>query len=218
VLSTRKHRLAVCAGNKAVVFDIANPAEPQRLRAFTASGVPVWSSAAFSRDGGVTALAWEPADGLEASCQEADPARARSIFFFATGTGELLGTWKLPRAQSAAENCAIHSLGVVPTRKRDVLVAGALQAGTWIVDFTDPAQPKTLAWSDPRPLGDTLSFGGAWASYWYNGVVYESNVTKGLKAYLPSRKALPRGAWLPILNPQTQLGPHRPWSWHSWWH
>jgi hypothetical protein len=218
VLSTRKHRLAVCAGNKAVVFDIANTAEPQRLRAFTASGVPVWSSAAFSRDGAVTALAWEPADGLEASCQEADPARARSIFLFATGTGELLGTWKLPRAQSAAENCAIHSLGVVPTRKRDVLVAGALQAGTWIVDFTDPAQPKTLAWSDPRPLGETLSFGGAWASYWYNGVVYESNVTKGLKAYLPSHKALPRGAWLPILNPQTQLGPHRPWSWHSWWH
>ena len=124
----------------------------------------------------------------------------------------------LTRAQSAAENCAIHSLAVMPTKKRDVLVAGALQAGTWVVDFTDPAQPKTLAWSDPRPLADTLAFGGAWASAWYNGVVYESNVTKGLKAYFPSRKVLPRGAWLPILNPQSQLGPRHPWSWHAWWH
>jgi hypothetical protein len=218
VLSTRSKRLAACAGNEAVLFDIANPAEPQRIRSFAAPGVPVWSSAAFSWDGSVVALAWEPAGGLEASCEASDPARGKSIVFFATETGEQLGAWTLPRAQSAAESCAIHSLGVAPTRKRNVLVAGVLQAGTWVVDFTDPAQPKTLAWSDPRPLADTLTFGGAWASYWYNGLVYESNVTKGLKAYAPAHGALPRGRRLPILNPQTQLGPRRPWSWHSWWH
>jgi hypothetical protein len=46
------------------------------------------------------------------------------VFSFDTFSGELLGTWVLPRPQSAVENCTIQNYNVVPTGKRDVLVMG----------------------------------------------------------------------------------------------
>ncbi len=215
VLITKRRQLAVCAGMEAVVFDISNPAEPVRLRSFTAPNVPMWSSAALSWDGKITVLGWEPGFGKEAECQAADPAVKKSLFFFDTETGELLGTWVLPRPQSAVENCAIHNYTVVPTRKRNLLTLGAYQAGTWVVDFTDPAAAKTVAWADPRPLDPgALTMGGAWGSYWYNGFVYESNVTKGLKVYKVWDRALWGARELDRLNPQTQIWPDDRWGKH----
>jgi hypothetical protein len=88
------------------------------------------------------------------------------VFFFDTFTGELLGTWALPRSQPAVENCTIHNSNVVSTGKRDVLVMGNYQAGTWVVDFTNPRHTRTVAWSDPPPLDPgSLTLGGAWGSY-----------------------------------------------------
>jgi hypothetical protein len=73
------------------------------------------------------------------------------VFSFDTFSGELLGTWVLPRPQSAVENCTIHNYNVVPTGKRDVLVMGNYQAGTWVVDFANPRHARTVAWSDLHP-------------------------------------------------------------------
>ena len=208
VLINRGRRLAVCAGHVAVVFDITNPAAPRYLRSFTAPGVDAWHSGQFSYDGAVTVMGWEPGGGEEPECQAGSPAINKSIFFFDTATGALLGTWVLPRPQSAVENCTIHNYGIVPTAKRDVLVTGAYQAGTWVVDFTNPARPRTIAWSDPPPLDPAnLSLGGAWGSYWYNGLIYESNITEGLNIFRLSSKITAGARRQPFLNPQTQLGP-----------
>ena len=212
VLQTKHAQLAVCAGKRAVLFDISNPVEPVELRSFTAPGVGTWHSAALSWDGKVAVMGWEPGFGEEAECEASDPAAKKSLFFFSTETGKLLGTWMLPRAQSAVENCTVHNYTVVPTRKRNVLTLGAYQAGTWVVDFTDPAAAKTVAWADPAPLDpDALTLGGAWGSYWYNGLVYESNMTKGLKAYKVWARALWGAERLVRLNPQAQIsaGPPR---------
>ncbi len=37
---------------------------------------------------------------------------------------------------------------VVPTGKRDVLLTGNYQAGTWVVDFTDPRGASTVAYEE----------------------------------------------------------------------
>lgn len=208
VLINNGRRLAVCAGDVSVVFDITDPAVPRFLRSFTAAGVSSWHSGQFSYDGTVTVMGWEPGGGVEAECEASDPAINKSIFFFDTATGRLLGTWVLPRPQSATENCTIHNYGVVPTARRDVLVIGAYQAGTWVVDFTDPRSPRTLAWSDPPPLdpGD-LTLAGAWGSYWYNDHVYETNITEGLNIFQLKNRAVQGAQRQPFLNPQTQLGP-----------
>jgi hypothetical protein len=137
----------------------------------------------------------------------------KSAFFYDADTGAKLGQWTLPRPQSAAENCTIHNYNTVPLRNgRHVLVSGNYQAGTWVADFTDPANPVTLGWSDPPPLGQVTTpagmlvneLGGAWSSYWYNNFIYESEITKGLNVFRFSGPETGGAIRLPHLNPQTQ--------------
>jgi hypothetical protein len=46
--------------------------------------------------------------------------------------------------------------------------------------------------------------GGAWSSYWYNGYIYESDITRGLNVFrLPDTLVAGQGT-LAALNPQTQ--------------
>jgi hypothetical protein len=177
--------------------DPANP-DPQRL----CNGN--WHSAAFTWDGDVVILGWEPGGGSFPECEATDPAVKKSAFFYDADTGAKLGQWTLPRAQSAEENCTIHNYNVVPTRSgRYILVSGNYQAGTWVTDFTNPAAASTLGWSDPPPLVPT-QLGGAWSSYWYNGFIYESEITKGLNVFRFSGKQTGGAIRLGHLNPQTQ--------------
>ena len=203
----RRH-LAVCAGEVATVHDITRPARPRFVRSFTDPRVSGWHSAALSWDGRVTVMGWEPGGGVGAECEAGDPAYFKSVFFFNTFTGRLLGTWKLPRPQSAVENCTIHNYNVVPTDDRDVLVMGNYQAGTWVVNFTNPRRARTIAWSDPPPLDpQNLTLGGAWGSYWYNDAIYETNITEGLNVFRLRSRAVADARQVPFLNPQTQVGP-----------
>jgi hypothetical protein len=135
------------------------------------------------------------------------------MFFYDAATGTKLGQWTLPRAQSAEENCTIHNYNIVPISGRYVAVSGNYQAGTWVTDFTNPADPQTVAFSDPPPLGQVTTpagavvneLGGAWSSYWYNDVLYESEITKGLNLFNLGDPEVTAGAIrLDHLNPQTQ--------------
>jgi LVIVD repeat len=220
VLLSRLTKLAVCAGAEGIVFDIHNLVEPERLGSLTYPGVPEWNTAMLSKDGSVTAMSWLPGGGVSAECRAGDPAFHKSIFFFDTQSGDLLGSWVLPRAQSARENCAIGKFGVIPNRERNLLTVGAYQAGTYVVGFSDPTKPKTVAWYDPPPLDASApTVGGAWGSYWYRGFVYESDVTKGLNVYrLEARRVKAKSEKVDLLNPQTLVweGPrgkrkHRRW-------
>jgi hypothetical protein len=214
------NKLAVASGHMSNVFDIgANDtpggslADPVPLFTIEEPGVcntggPLcngnWHSAAFTWDGEVVIMGWEPGGGAAPECEATDPPVKKSAFFYDADTGTKLGQWTLPRPQTAAENCTIHNYNTVPTRSgRDVLVLGNYQAGTWVVDLTDPGSPVTLGWSDPPPLVPT-QLGGAWSSYWYNNFIYESEITKGLNVFRFSGKETGGAMQLPHLNPQTQ--------------
>jgi hypothetical protein len=163
-----------------------------------------WHSAALTWDGEVIILGWEPGGGAAPECEETDPPVKKSMFFYDADTGAKLGQWTLPRPQSAAENCTIHNYNIVPTRSgRYIAVGGHYQAGTWVTDFTNPAAPVTVAWSDPPPIVPT-QLAGAWSSYWYNNFVYESEITKGLNVFRVSDPRIDGARRLPYLNPQTQ--------------
>lgn len=166
--------------------------------------VTIGHSASFTWDGEIIIFGHEPGGGVQARCREEDPDSDKSAFFFDAGTGEFLGMWTLPRPQTAEENCTIHVYNLVPTRSgRDVLVLGNYQAGTWVVDITDPANPVTIAWSDPPRLVPT-DLGAAWSSYWYNNFIYESNITQGLNIFRFSASEAAGALRLSRLNPQTQ--------------
>jgi len=82
-----------------------------------------------------------------------------------------------------------------------------------VVDFTDPANPVTLAWSDPPPApvppppGDIfgLDIVGAWSSYWYNNFIYETNISEGLNVFRLSDDETGGALRLDHLNPQIQV-------------
>ncbi|MDQ3670046.1 MAG: hypothetical protein M3377_07190 [Actinomycetota bacterium] len=220
--------LAAASGDMANVFSIGPPRggtveDPLFLYTIMEPGVcnagdPVlcngnWHSAAFSWDGRTIILGWEPGGGAAPECEATDPPVKKSAFFYSSSTGAKLGQWTLPRPQSSTENCTIHNFNAVPLRTgRDVLVLGNYQAGTWVVDFTNPASARTVAWSDPPPLGNVTTpggvtrpeLGGAWSTYWYNNFLWESEITKGMNVFRVSDRRLAAPIILDHLNPQTQ--------------
>jgi hypothetical protein len=93
----------------------------------------------------------------------------------------------------------------VPTDKRRVLVHGSYQSGIGVVDFTDPTNAVEIGYADPAPLSQTqLVLGGDWSSYWYDGRIYESDITRGLLIWNLSDPAVAGALKLGHLNPQTQ--------------
>jgi len=163
-----------------------------------------WHSATFTWDGKVIVLGWEPGGGADPECEATDPDVTKSNFFYDARTGEKLGQWTLPRPQTAEENCTIHNYNIVPIRDRYIMVGGHYQAGTWAVDFTNPAEPWVRGYADPAPLQPT-QLGGAWSTYWYNGFLFESDITEGLNIFrLADNRTKQRAKKLRHLNPQTQ--------------
>jgi hypothetical protein len=50
-----------------------------------------------------------------------------------------------------------------------------------VVDFTDSTKPIEIAFFDRGPVGeDELGMaGGYWSTYWYNGYIYGSEISRG---------------------------------------
>jgi hypothetical protein len=210
---------AACAGGDGVdVFSLDGPGgldDPEHLIHIAEPGVTIGHSAAFTWDGEVIVFGHEPGGGVQAECEATDDPLKKSFFFYDADTGAKLGTWTLPRPQTETENCTLHNYNLVPLRSgRDVLVTAAYQAGTWVVDITDPTSPRTLGWSDPPPIPpvpgspfcapNQCEIGGAWSSYWYNNFIYESNITEGLNIFRFSGSETGGAERLGHLNPQTQ--------------
>jgi hypothetical protein len=97
----------------------------------------------------------------------------------------------------------------VPLRDRYVMVSGNYQSGISVIDFTDATNAKEIAYADPAPLVDPnppvgIELGGDWSTYWYNGLIYESDITRGLIIWRLSDTAVAGARMLDHLNPQTQ--------------
>jgi hypothetical protein len=208
---------ACASGGSANVFDIGDNefpggslSDPVLLYTVNEPGVGQpgtngsWHSAAFTWDGEVLVLGWEPGGGSAPECEATDPDVDKSWFFYDAQTGAKLGQFVLPRPQTAAENCTIHNYNIVPTDKRYLLVGGNYQAGISVVDFTDPANAVEVAYADPAPLVPT-QLGGDWSTYYYNGRIYESDITRGLIIWNLSGKWDAGARKLDFLNPQTSM-------------
>jgi hypothetical protein len=176
--------------------------------------VTVGHAVSFAWDGKMFAYGHEPGGGVDDRCDVGDREVDRTQFFYETATGKLLGTWTMnPPQTEEVENCTVHNFNFIPTLSgRDIIVGGHYQAGTWVVDATDPRKPKTIAYSDPPPLDpNVLIDGGAWSGYWYDGYIYESEMTKGLHIFRLNIPDTAPGRFRPeaFSNPQTQLEPIR---------
>ena len=70
------------------------------------------------------------------------------------------------------------------------MVQGWYQGGITVFDWTDPAHPKEIAYFDRGPVdGTRLVMSGSWSVYWYNGVIVNSDIARGLDVF----ELLPNG-------------------------
>jgi LVIVD repeat-containing protein len=202
---------AACAGGNGFSVFSMDPADggslelPKFLYSVAVPGVTVGHSAAFSWDGEVLIFGHEPGGGSQARCQATSSTVDKTVFFFDADTGAKVGEFVNPRPQTATENCTWHNYNVVPTSRGHILVAAQYQAGISVVDFSNPSSAKEIAYADPAPLSATqLILGGDWSDYWYNGRIYESDITRGLLIWRLSDRAVASAMKLGHLNPQTQ--------------
>jgi hypothetical protein len=207
--------LAACAGgNGFTVWSIGAPGggsltDPLFLHQKAIPGVSIGHTASFTWDGNVLIFGHEPGGGSDARCQATSAEVDRTLFFFKASNGDALGTMIHPRPQTATENCTWHNLNVVPTNKRYVLVSGNYQSGISVVEFTNPASPSEVAYADPAPLvhpttPTSIVPGGDWSTYWYNGLIYESDIKRGLIIWNLADSVVAGARKLGHLNPQTQ--------------
>jgi hypothetical protein len=201
-------------GNGASVYTI-DPAlggskeDPKWLYHKVTGGISLGHSASFTWDGKVLIIGHEPGGGSGAECEATDDPLRRTFFYVDAATGASIGQFTIPRPQTNVENCTTHNYNVVPTNKRYVMVSGNYQSGISVIDFTDPANAKEIAFADPAPLVDPnppvgIELGGDWSSYWYNGFIYESDILRGLIIWKLSDPAVAGAKRLGHLNPQTQ--------------
>ena len=215
---------AVCAGHDGFSVWSMNAADggsfedPALLYSQMVEGdITIGHSGIFSTDGKVIVFGHEPGGGTQPRCTATGTVlpgglvqtdEMKSYFFFDTESGEELGRFVLPRPQAVSENCTIHNYNMVPLRPQNgkpryILVAGNYQAGISVVDFSDPANAKEIAYADPPPLVPEFD-GGDWSTYWYDGLIYESDITRGLTIWRLDDPAIRGFRQQVFSNPQTQ--------------
>lgn len=204
-----------CSGN-GILFDISDPRAPRRLDAVTDTGFAYWHSATFNNDGTSVLFTDEWGGGGRPRCQAQDPMNwgANAIYDIVDGSLEFRSHYKIPTAQSEWENCVAHNGSIIPVPGRDIFVQAWYQGGLTLMDFTDSANPVEIGYFDRGPINDEqVVVGGFWSSYWYNGLIYATEIARGLDilALAPSEHlseneiaAAALGNQGAVFNPQTQ--------------
>ncbi len=166
-----------------LLLDISDPANPIRIDAVADSNFSYWHSATFSNDGSQILFSDEWGGGGGPKCRATDPEEwgANAIFTIEDREMEFQSYYKMPAAQTAVENCVAHNGSLIPIPGRDVMVQSWYQGGISVFDWTDPANPREIAFFDRGPVeADRMGSGGTWSAYWYNGAIVSSEIARGL--------------------------------------
>jgi LVIVD repeat len=171
-----------CSGN-GILLDIRDPANPKRIDQVMDPNFAYWHSATFNNDGTKVLYTDEWGGGTQPRCRATDRPEwgADAIFTLSNRKLHLAGYYKLPAPQTVTENCVAHNGSLIPVPGRDIMVQAWYQGGISLVDFTDPAHPKEIAFFDRGPMdANKLVLAGFWSAYWYNGNIYGSEIGRGL--------------------------------------
>ena len=216
VFPSKKLAAGACSGN-GIILDVSDPLKPKRIDDVSDKGFAYWHSATFSNDGSKVLFTDEWGGGGRPRCQAGDPTAWGADAFYGIENGKLVyrGTYKLPAPQSDKENCVAHNGSIIPVPGRDLFVPAWYQGGISVIDFTDPANVKEIAYFDRGPIDkDQLVLGGYWSAYWYKGKIYATEIARGIDVFAlePSEFltaaeiAAAEAAQYPgdVFNPQTQ--------------
>ena len=170
-------------GGYGLLLDIRNVANPVRVDAAADSNFSYWHSATFNNDGTKILFSDEWGGGGSPKCRATDKKEwgADAIFTLENNKMVFHSYYKMPAAQTSLENCVAHNGSLIPVPGRDIMAQAWYQGGVSVFDWTDPANPKEIAFFDRGPVDSTeMGNGGSWSSYWYNGVIVSSEISRGL--------------------------------------
>ena len=196
--------LAASCSTHSILVDISNPEKPFRLDALTdTNNFQGRHTAAFSNDGKKLIQTDEWGGGTGPMCQASSMIELGGntvITLDAKKKQTQRAYFKLPSAQSAEENCVSHNGGIIPVPGRDLYVQGWYQGGVNIMDFTDPdkrlrdrvlrsrlhqsaddrstCRGRRPGTPDVRGGGNTI--GGSWGAYYWNGLIFSSELDRGM--------------------------------------
>jgi hypothetical protein len=184
------------------LLDIRDPAHPVRVAAVADSNFSYWHSATFNNDGTKVLFSDEWGGGGQPKCRVTDkrewgadaiftlvnadgaPVMAQEAADHATERMQFQNYYKLPAPQTKEENCVAHNGSLIPIPGRDVMVQAWYQGGISVFDWTDPKNPREIAFFDRGPVDSTrMTMGGSWSAYWYNGNIVSSEIARGLDIF-----------------------------------
>jgi hypothetical protein len=169
-----------------LLLDISDPVRPVRIHEVSDSNFSYWHSATFNNEGTKVLFSDEWGGGSQPKCRATDKKEwgADAIFTIADRKMEFQSYYKLPAPQTAQETCVAHNGSLIPIPGRDVMVQAWYQGGLSVFDWTDPRNPKEIAYFDRGPVdAKELASGGYWSTYWYNGHIYGSEMARGLDVF-----------------------------------
>jgi len=85
------------------------------------------------------------------------------------------------------------------------------------MDFTDSSNPVEIAYFDRGPIfKDTLTTGGYWSTYFYEGFIYGTEITRGLDVFkltpsefLSKEEIAAAAKARPVLGPDRVFNPQQ---------
>ena len=221
--------LAGACASYGLLVDVSDPLHPVRLDAKSDTNFSLWHTAVFSNDASKVVFTDEWGGGTAPNCQRTSMMEMGGNTTLTISNRKMTqhAYFKIPTAQSAQENCVSHNGGLVPVPGRDIMVQGWYQGGVDVIDFTDPDHPFEIAFFDRGPVdapptaaddqGGAISrqrgsIGGSWGAYYWNGLVYSSELARGfdILELLPSDKlsanelAAAKLVHMDQYNPQSQ--------------
>lgn len=174
-----------CSGN-GILFDIKDPLNPKRIDAVTDTTFAYWHSATFNNDGTKVIFTDEWGGGGRPRCKASDPKTwgANAVYDIVDGKLKFRAHYKMPAPQSDKENCVAHNGSIIPVPGRDLFAQAWYQGGMSVMDFTDSANPKEIAYFDRGPIDDKqMVLGGYWSIYWYDGHIYGTEISRGIDVF-----------------------------------
>src|SRR5688572_7486199 len=179
-----------CSGN-GILLDISDPVRPVRIDQVVDKSFAYWHSATFNNDGTKVIFTDEWGGGTRPRCRATDPPTwgANAVFDIVDRQLRFRSYYKLPAPQTDKENCVAHNGSIIPVPGRDIMVQAWYQGGVSVFDFTDSTKPFEIAYFDRGPIDEkNLITGGYWSTYWYNGRIYGSEISRGIDIFrlLPS--------------------------------
>ena len=170
-----------------LLLDISDPAKPKRIAAVADSNFSYWHSATFNNAGTQVLFTDEWGGGRGPKCRAGDPREwgADAIFTIDRArTMAFQSYYKLTAVQTPFENCVAHNGSLIPVPGRDIMVQSWYQGGITVFDWTDPKKPIEIGYHDRGPTDTTrVGEGGSWSVYWYNGVIVNSEIARGLDIF-----------------------------------